>query len=105
MTRYSHLIEAVRGLKKRGFDHELLLKEEKIHCPDNDKYYSADEMSIVEYHLYYMQTKPYYISIFFAVEFNEFTKGMIISSYGVYGDIKIMEFMDKVKILSPETNN
>ena len=105
MTRYSHLIEAVRGLKKRGFDHELLLKEEKIHCPDNDKYYSADEMSIVEYHRFEGQTNPSDMSIVFAVECNDGTKGMIISSYGVYGDIKIMEFMDKVKILSPETNN
>ena len=105
MTKYNHLVEAMQQLKERGFEMELQLKDGKMYDPTKDKYFDTNDLQIVEHHRFEGYTNPSDMSILFAVISNEEEKGLIVSSFGVYGDLNVMEFMDKVKVYSVEEVN
>jgi hypothetical protein len=55
-------------------------------------------MEIVEYHRFEGVSTPDDMAIVFAVECRDGKKGLVISSYGPYAELDIVNFMDKVKI-------
>lgn len=65
--------------------------------------YSPSDMTIVEYHRFEGMSNPSDMSIVFAVEAEDGRKGTIISTYGAYANMKLVEFMDKVKIKESAT--
>jgi len=65
--------------------------------------YSPSEMTIVEYHRFEGMSNPSDMSIVFAVESEDGRKGTIVSTYGAYANMKLVEFMDKVKIKESAT--
>lgn len=65
--------------------------------------YSPGDMTIVEYHRFEGMSNPSDMSIVFAVEAEDGRKGTIVSTYGAYANMKLVEFMDKVKIKESAT--
>lgn len=98
INKYGTLIKALNALKKRGFKASFKFQENGMKCLKTNKIYQPNEMVIVEYHRFEGETNPSDMSILFAVECKDKTKGTIISSYGTYADMKLVKFMDKVKI-------
>lgn len=99
LNRYTSVAHATQGLRRRGFKDEFkLLDERTMENLQNGARYKPEQMSIVEYHRFEGMSNPSDMSIVFAVESNDGRKGVIISSYGTYANIKLVEFMDKVKI-------
>ena len=62
------------------------------------KFYRPADMEIVEYHRFEGISNPSDMSIVFAIETNDGNKGIVVSTYGMYAEMKMVEFMDKVKI-------
>lgn len=100
LNRYTTVAHAVEALKKRGFTEEFKLGPEpgKMNNLKSGKSYRPDEMKIIEYHRFEGMSNPSDMSIVFAIELNDGSKGIIISSYGMYADMNLVEFLDKVKI-------
>jgi hypothetical protein len=98
INKYPTMVAAVEGLQERGYDSDFQLAGESMKCLTNNKMYHSEDMVIVEYHRFEGISNPDDMSIIFAVECNDGTKGTIVSSYGVYGDVSLLDFIDKVKI-------
>lgn len=99
LNTYVSISDATSNLNKRGFKAQFrFTDDEKLQHVDTDKKYGTDDMQIVEYHRFEGMTNPGDMSIVFAVEANDGTKGTVVSPYGPYADIKLIEFMDRVKI-------
>ena len=99
LNRYTSVAHATQGLLQRGFKDEFKLKREGLMKNlKNDKTYEPDDMWIVEYHRFEGMSNPSDMSIVFAVEATDGRKGVIISSYGTYANMDLVEFMDQVKI-------
>lgn len=104
LNRYSNLVEAQSSLKEKGYTDEFTYQEEESVMKSNktDKKYTPEEMKIIEFHRFEGMTDPGDMSIIFAVECVDGSKGIVLSSFGVYADLKLAEFMDKVKIKARE---
>ena len=104
LNRYTSVAHATQGLRRRGFKDEFkLLQDNKMQNLQNGKTYRPDQMSIVEYHRFEGMSNPSDMSIVFAVEAEDGRKGIVISSYGAYANMALVEFMDKVKIKNSAT--
>ena len=100
LNRYTTVAHAVKALKQRGFTAEFKLNAEtqRMRNLESGKSYPPKGMEIVEYHRFEGMSNPGDMSIVFAVETADGSKGIIISSYGMYADMELVEFIDKVKI-------
>lgn len=102
LNKYDSVSEAINSLRERGYKDELKYQEEKdlMYLPESKKEYSAEDLQIVEYHRFEGMSNPSDLSILFAVESTDADKlkAIVVSSYGAYADLKLIEFLDKVKI-------
>lgn len=99
LNRYSSVVHATQALQKRGYTTEFKLKEKgKMQNLKTKRMYSPSDMEIAEFHRFEGASNPSDMSIVFAVEAADGAKGIIVSSYGMYADMDMVEFMDKVKI-------
>lgn len=98
MNKYPNMVAAVEGLQKRGYDCDFQLVGESMKCLSTNKMYHTEDMVIVEYHRFEGISNPDDMSVIFAIECNDSSKGTVVSSYGVYADVSLLDFIDKVKI-------
>ncbi len=104
LNRYSNLVEAQSSLKEKGYIHEFNYQEEEsvMKSYKTGVKYTPEQMKIIEFHRFEGMSNPGDMSIIFAVECIDGAKGIVLSSFGVYADLKLAEFMDKVKIKTRE---
>jgi len=100
LNKYSNLVEALSDLKEQGFEDEFKYQEDSgvMKSQSSEKTYTPQEMEIVEFHRFEGMSNPGDMSIIFAVNCTDGNKGTVLSIYGVYADLKLAEFMDRVKI-------
>ncbi|NBC09925.1 MAG: phosphoribosylpyrophosphate synthetase [Bacteroidetes bacterium] len=104
LNRYTSVAHATQGLRQRGFKDEFKLEgPHQMKNLNTGDMYSPGDMTIVEYHRFEGMSNPSDMSIVFAVEAEDGRKGTIISTYGAYANMKLVEFMDKVKIKESAT--
>jgi hypothetical protein len=95
---YVTLSQATTALLKQGFKSNFKLKGDQLMCIENKKMYDSTDMEIIKQYRFEGISNPADMSIVFAVECKDGTKGTIISYYGTYSDDKLDEFMKKVKV-------
>lgn len=98
INKYSSMVNAVEGLQKRNYTCDFQLAGESMKCLSTNRMYRPQDMVIVEYHRFEGITNPEDMSVIFAIECNDDTKGTIVSSYGMYADAQLLDFIEKVKI-------
>ena len=98
INQYDNLVEATTELKKRGFTKSYEMRNGKLYCFENESTYNADQLRIVEYHRFEGASNPASTSVIFALEAEDGSKGVIISTYGAYMDAGLATFLDEVKI-------
>lgn len=102
-NKYKSLKDAKRQLIEEGFTSEFILTEGKLRASDTGKEYSFKDMEIVRFQRFrIVPNLGHDASVIFAVRCNDGVKGTVVSSDKTYGDIKLAEFMDKVKIENRE---
>lgn len=104
LNKYNSVSEATRALHKKGYKDEFKLEgEQQLRNLTNKEVYTSKELTIVEYHRFEGESNPSDMSIVYAIETEDGTKGTIISSYGMYADMDLVAFIDKVKIKERES--
>jgi hypothetical protein len=104
MTRYPNMLQALAKLKKRGFKDEFRFEDHRLKNLSNGAAYLQNQLMIVEHHRFEGMSNPSDMSILLALETEDGRKGTIVSSYGPYADLKLVDFLDKVKIKSEHIN-
>lgn len=92
------LTDAIYRLQKIGYNKDFKLVEDKLQCLQNKKLYTPDDMLILGNQRFEGLSNPSDMSALFVIECKDGTKGLIISSFGVYGDIALIDFLDKIKV-------
>ncbi len=92
------LVDAVRILRREGFTCDFKFEEGKMVSCDSNVAYRPEEMKIIKVFRLEGASNPSDMSIVFAVETNRDEQGIIISSYGVYADMELIEFLNEVKV-------
>ena len=87
------LLEDIQAAKEAGFPEEFIFREDKILARSSNKSYTAEECVLVEFCIHEGLSDPSDQSILFLIECTDGTKGCLSSSYGVYANVKLIEFV------------
>jgi hypothetical protein len=92
-NQYVDVLEALANLQKRGFIHTFDFKDNLLHCLETKISFQPQETKIVEFHRFEGTSDFEDMSVLYAVETNDGTKGTILDAYGTYADANIGEFL------------
>lgn len=87
MENYQTVVEALNGLKKRGFTLDFNLAKETLHNSDQNIHLQPEDFSITEIHRFEGMSDPADNTIVYGIESDKYNiKGVFLNAYGVYSD-------------------
>jgi hypothetical protein len=95
---YDTLVDAINGLKAKGYTYDFNLKENRLNCTAAGRQLSPQEFEVTEVYRFEGMTSPDDSSILYAIESNDGIRGTLVSAYGVYADAVSNEMMAKLEI-------
>lgn len=98
MKAYKTMTEAVEGLKQRGFTANFELLNNTFRAVDGGKTFAADQLTIVEHHRFEGASDPDDLSVLYAIETNDGTRGTVADAFGPYADPELGAFLQTVKM-------
>lgn len=98
MQYYSDLVEAIKGLRGRGYTIDFNLEKDRIVCSDEDVDCEPHEFDVDEYHRFEGMSSTDDNSIIYAITTDDGKKGILITAYGVYADGTSKEITEKLTI-------
>ena len=99
MAIYENLIDALAGLKDKGFTTDFNLAFDGIKCSSTGTCLSPSEFEIMETHRFEANTDPDDSSVLYAVQSSDGKmKGILISAYGIYSDAISENMIRKLKV-------
>ena len=96
MRQYSTVLEALQGLKERGFTENLELKGNVLQAVGSGRTFNAQELTIVEHHRFEGASDPDDMAVVYGIESNDGARGVLVDAYGVYADPQLSEFLKDV---------
>lgn len=86
MEKYATLVDALDGLRERGFVNDFNLCEGGIECTRLQLKMNPEDFEIVEMHRFEGATDPGDSSVVYAIEGKEGVNGVLVDAYGVYAN-------------------
>ncbi|MDX2000859.1 MAG: phosphoribosylpyrophosphate synthetase [Chitinophagales bacterium] len=97
INQYGTMVDAVNGLKAKGFLGDFNIDEEGLYVTDNkEKHFLAEEVEVVEFHRFEGMSDPGDMSIVYALQLTDGTKGILIDMFGTYSSAKVSEFFKHI---------
>jgi hypothetical protein len=94
------LVNVEAKLSRDGFIKNFKVTDGRLHTLDNqDKTYGAEEVTIVDFYRFEGETNPDDMSILYAIQCTDGTKGTISNSYGPMADTDTDSFLLQVEDL------
>ncbi|WP_147448321.1 phosphoribosylpyrophosphate synthetase [Dokdonia sinensis] len=87
------LLEDIVAAKEAGYTSDFMYQDNKILCRENNIWYTAQELVLVEYCRHEGMNDPGDSSILFLIEASDTTKGCLSSAYGKDADSGLIEFV------------
>lgn len=95
---YRNLLEAVNGLRSRGYDYDFHFEDACLHCSKIGESFTPDDLKITEYYRFEGMSDPEDNVVVYAIESNNGHKGVIIDAYGAYSDEYKSAFISQIKV-------
>lgn len=93
---YKTMDEAVRGLKERGFAANFELLKNAFRDVGTGNTFQPDQLTIVEHHRFEGASDPDDLSIIYAIEAKDGTRGALTDGYGAYANPDLSAFLKQV---------
>lgn len=93
------MVKVEARLNSDGFTEDFRVSEGRLCLLNSDKTYEAEEVRIVNFFRFEGETDPDDMSILYAIECNDGTKGTISNSYGPMADSEVDSFLIEVENL------
>ena len=85
---YKSMVEAVEGLRQRGFTTEFTVAKEGGELTAGDRTFKSSDLTIVEHHRFEGMSDPDDSSVVYALEASSGLKGILVDAYGAYANWK-----------------
>ena len=86
MEDYQTVVEALQGLKSRGFTLDFNLANGTLHSSSENIYLQPDDFRISEIYRFEGMSYPGDNDILYTVKTNEGDKGILVCPYGAYAE-------------------
>ncbi len=98
MKNYDTMVEALSGLKARGYTLDFNLTETRLECPGEGLKLDPQEFEISEVHRFEGDSNPADMSVVYAIESNQGHKGSLVAAFGTYADTVSAELLSKLSV-------
>lgn len=97
VTNMTDLEKCLDKLESRGFTDQYRVENGRLVSVDSGRKFQPDEVTAVNFYRFEGISNPDDMSILFAIETSDGSKGTFIDAYGFYADEEAGEFMRKVE--------
>ena len=99
MQVYENLVDAINGLKLRGYTTDFNLAFDALECKNSGTCLSPDEFEIVEHYRFEANTDPSDSSVLYVIKaIHSEMKGILVDAYGAYGEALSDNMIRKLKV-------
>lgn len=84
--QYESLLEAIAALRQEGFTEDFLPQAGGLRARGSGRLYGPQSLRIVEIHRFEGQTDPDEMSVLYALEAQDGTRGPLTDAFGAYAD-------------------
>ena len=99
MESYDTVVDALNGLKAKGYSTDFNIAFDKIICSKKETTLKPDEFEIVEVYRFEGETNPSDEDVVYAIESKQGNiKGVITSAFGLYADSVSNEMIQKLSM-------
>jgi hypothetical protein len=99
MAEPATVTETLDELARRGFRANFGVRGNTVQVVNSGKAFKADELAIREYHRFEGVSDPSDMSIVYAIESRDGTRGVLVDAFGVYSDPAVGAALRDVRIL------
>jgi hypothetical protein len=96
---YDNLLEAVNGLRSRGYDYDFNYENACLFCDKISEKFNAEDLKITEYYRFEGMSDPEDNSIIYAIESKDGHRGIMIDAYGAYSDEYKTAFISNIEVV------
>jgi hypothetical protein len=101
MFTYDTVVEAVNGLKQRGYTIDFNLEADRISCPKTPLSLGPDEFEISEVYRFEGDSDPADEAIVYAIESRHGHRGVLVNGFGLSADEVGEDMVKKLAIHQP----
>ena len=94
----SSMTETIQELRNRGFTTNFEFLNQAFRDVDSKRTFRADELTIVEHHRFEGVSDLEDMSVLYAIETTDGTKGIIVDAFGTYANPELGEFLLNVRV-------
>ncbi len=91
-----HEKDLIRKYESEGFTHNFRHDSGKLKDTESDKTYTPEDIKIINEHRYEGMSNPSDLSILYALEMQDGSKGTFLMAYGPSADVETAEFFKAV---------
>lgn len=86
----------INDLEREGYKAQFKLADEKLTDTQSGEKYKPSQLKLVKEFRFEGESDPGDMSILYAVEAEDGTKGTVVDSYGTYADSELGEFLKQI---------
>ena len=98
MYTYDTVVEAVKGLKQRGFTIDFNLEADRISCQQTPLSLTPADFEITEFYRFEGESDPADEAIVYAIESKEGQKGVLVNGFGISSEEVGAEMIEKLAV-------
>lgn len=99
MESYDTVVDALKGLKERGYTINFNIAFDKLICSENNTCLNPNEFNITEVYRFEGNSNPADEDVVYAVEsITGNIKGLVTSAFGLYADAASTEMIKKLSM-------
>jgi hypothetical protein len=97
MESYATLLDAINGLKARGYTEDFNLKENYLDCSNSKHQLSPDDFKVDNVFRFEGESDPEDQAVLYAISSEKYNlKGTLVNAYGIYSDNQANEIIKKL---------
>ena len=98
VNQYTTVSEALQDLNRRGFAGSFTVERDGLRSTATGRLVRPEDATIVEYHRFEGDSNADDMSVVYALECSDGTRGVIVDAYGMYADPLLGDFLKNVKL-------
>jgi hypothetical protein len=99
---HTHEMPAIERLARDGYTADFRAEDGELRVTGTGQRYTPEEASIRDYYRFEGTSNPDDMSVIYAVETRDGTRGTLIDAFGTYSDAAVGDIVDRMDVEPPE---
>jgi hypothetical protein len=95
---HSREAPALAALQRRGFTHEFLVRHGRLLIAGSERSFRPAELRILDYYRFEGTSDPDDMSVIYAIEARDGTRGTLTDAFGAYADPAVGAIVDRIPV-------